>query len=98
MFAEPRNFRRMMVRQKTFKKLDGLDLKQTIMLTSSGDVPSRSVQKTRWICLLSFSKVCKLSNMEDLVMWFLPCVAYTADLIVEDRKTAPGSPLSEKKV
>ena len=65
----------------------------SIMLTSSGDVPSRSVQKTRWICLLSFSKVCKLSKMEDLVMWFLPWVAYTADLIVEERKTAPGSPL-----
>ena len=32
MFAEPRNFRRMMVRQKTLKKLDGLDLKQTLML------------------------------------------------------------------
>ena len=27
MVAVPRNFRRMMVRQKTLKKLDGLDLK-----------------------------------------------------------------------
>ena len=45
------------------------------------------------MCLLSFSKVCRLSRMEALVMKFFPCVAKFPWRTVEVRKTAPGSPL-----
>ena len=61
-------------------------------LTWSGWVPSLSVKNTLCRCLRSFSKVLRLSSTEALVIMFLPWVANTADLTVEERNTAPGSP------